>query len=197
MSIKKIKIFSLILLLAGIIKYDVSLNGQEKYLIRQEITFSQDSNFISNEIIENNTDSLDDGIYLHDENDQAFQPVAEVLVISLITRVNLSQEQMEAIEEILVEYNSNIRETKNGFYGDKEESLLELNDLIGNITNYSKLVETYSIIDQETNYEIEHVLNEDQIKQYLDYKSAWWKEVKERIYSSEDIDDNFKIDQFK
>lgn len=123
--------------------------------------------------------------------------IARDMAIKLLQKTNITFEQAGEVEEILIDYQSDIAEAKNrGTTTATDQSVTDTetgtetdtdednNEMLGGMGNDANLSE----IDRETNSKIEDVFDDDQMNTYLFVKEDWWNELKAKVYGTEDQD---------
>lgn len=179
-------------------------------LLVSSLTFAQYNNDSSKTHEGTNQNKEKDNDLLGSKEDDPFRQTALTLAQDLQSRLTLSNDQVDKITDILVDYKDDIADIKKDMASDynnndhnavtdktgtkgtgttKTESDRPGvakndstdNNMLGGKTDYS---EKFRDADVSANDDIEGVLEEGQLAKYVQIKRDWWDTVKERAHSA-------------
>lgn len=141
------------------------------------------------------------------QDEDAFRQTAMTLAQDLQSRLTLTNDQVEEVTDILVDYKDEIADIKRDksdemrasgdrdldttnrtgietdrpdIVGDETDNT-DNNEMLGGRTDYQ---EKFREADISANEDIEGVLEEEQLARYIQIKRDWWDTVKERVHSA-------------
>lgn len=115
---------------------------------------------------------------------EAFRSTAQQLATDLVSRLNLDQSKANKIADILVDYRNDIADIKK----DEAKNNMSGNEANGNNGNMvgsnNSDMQKFTKADKDANDKIESAIGKENVSQYMNIKKDWWKDVKDRAYSS-------------